>query len=138
MIRVFAVMLGAILLQGCASQTGQQCQDNFTTSGSFLSGKSFSTTAALPVTPAPAAFDEAYKALLREGFHIESSDPKRGAISAYQNVNFSNKTAPLNLLVEPLGQGSRLTFVFVASGGLYTPEAGARDFFCKLVAQVQQ
>jgi hypothetical protein len=108
------------------------------TSGSFFSGKSFSTTGALPVTPAPVAFDTAYQALLSEGFRIESSDPERGAISAYQNVNFSSKTAPLNLLVEPLGQGSRLTFVFVASGGVYTPEAGARDYFCKLVAQVQQ
>jgi hypothetical protein len=137
MIRLFVLMLGAILLPGCATQTGQQCQDNFKTSGSIFSGKSFSTTADLPMTPAPAAFDKAYKALLREGFRIESSDAQRGAISAYQNVNFSNKTAPLNLLVEPLGQGSRLTFVFVASGGLYTPEAGARDYFCELVAQVR-
>lgn len=138
MMRVFAVLVAAILVQGCASHTGQQCQDNFATSGSFFSGKSFSTVAALPSTPAPMAFDKAYSALLREGFHIESTDPKRGAISAYQNVNFSTKTAPLNILVEPLGQGSRLTFVFVASGGVYTPEAGARDYFCKLVAQVQQ
>jgi len=137
MIRVFVLILGAILLPGCASHTGQQCQDNFKTSGSLFSGKSFSTTADLPMIPAPAAFDRAYKALMREGYRIESSDAQRGAISAYQNVNFSSKTAPLNLLVEPLDQGSRLTFVFVASAGLYTPEAGARDYFCELVAQVR-
>jgi hypothetical protein len=138
MIRVLAVLLGAVTLQGCATHTGKQCEDNFTTSGSFLTGKSFTTTSELPTTPPATAFTNAYKTLLRESFHVESADPKRGVISAYQNVNLSNKTAPLNVIIEPAGTGSRVTFVFAAAAGLYTPESGARDEFCKMTGEIAQ
>ncbi|WP_459733584.1 hypothetical protein [Pseudomonas sp. MHK4] len=138
MFRVLAILLGAIALQGCATHTGKQCEDNFTTSGSFLTGKSFTTTSELPTTTPSVAFTNAYKMLLRESFHVESADPKRGVISAYQNVNLSSKTAPLNVIVEPVGEGSKITFVFAAAAGLYTPESGARDKFCEMIGQVTQ
>lgn len=138
MIRVLAVLLGSAALQGCATHTGKQCEDNFTTSGSFLTGKSFTTSSELPSTPPATAFSNAYKMLLRESFHVESADPKRGLISAYQNVNLSSKTAPLNVIIEPAGAGSRITFVFAAAVGLYTPESGARDKFCEMTGEITQ
>jgi hypothetical protein len=138
MIRILAILLGAVALQGCVTHTGKQCEDNFTTHGSFLTGKSFTTTSELPNIPPATAFTSAYKMLLRESFYVESADPKRGVISAYQNVNLSNKTAPLNVIIEPAGAGSKITFVFAAAAGLFTPESGARDEFCEMIGQVTQ
>lgn len=139
MIRVAAILLGAMALQGCATtHSGKQCEDNFTTSGSILTGKSFTTNSELPDTPPAVAFDNAYKMLVREGFTVDNANAKRGLISAHQPVNLSAKTAPLNVIVEPAGAGSKVTFVFYTAIGLYTPESGARDEFCRQTAVISQ
>ena len=136
MLRVLYVVLAASVLQGCASHTGRPCEDNFTTTGSFLSGKQFTTYAVLPGTPPDLAMGNAYKMLAREGFHVESANEKARVITAYQNVNFSTKTAPINVMIEPAGGGSQVTLTFVAAAGLYTPESGAKSQFCKYMDEV--
>lgn len=138
--RAASALLAALVLHGCASpaRTGLQCERNFSTSGSIVSGKTFTTFSVLPDTSPAKAFAKAYQVLLSEGFHIEGADDKQGTITAYQNVDYSVKTAPLNVLVEPAGSGAKLTFVFLAPGGLYTPEAGAMSQFCQMTAQVEE
>jgi hypothetical protein len=134
--RVLPLLLAAAVLQGCASHSGRQCEDNFSTQGSFLTGKQFTTYAVLPATPPALAMGNAYKMLAREGFHVESANEKAHVITAYQNVNFSTKTAPINVIIDPAGQGSKVTLTFVAAAGLYTPESSAQSEFCRYIDQV--
>lgn len=134
--RMLALLLVASALQGCATHTGRQCEDNFQTEGSFLTGKAFSTNAVLPATPYSEAFKNASRMLASEGFFVQSADSKTGVLSAYQNVNLSQRTAPLNLIVMKEGQGSKVTMKFIVAAGMYTPEGGARSEFCKYMDQI--
>lgn len=132
--RVFAVLLGTALLQGCATEhTGIQCRDNFTSEGNVLVGQRFSTISDLPMQPASLSFKKAQQVLVKNGYHLEAMDEKSGVISAYQNVHYSTKTAPVSVIIEPLGQGSRMTITCVTTAGLYTPSSGAETEFCHLV-----
>lgn len=138
MLRVFSVLLAAAALQGCAtnaSQSDRQCEANFSTSGSIVSGKQFTTFATLKTNP-DLALGNATKMLAREGFHIESTNEKTRVITAYQHVNFSAKTAPLNVIIDPVAGGSKVTFTFVTGAGIYTPESGAASEFCKYMDQI--
>lgn len=134
--RLLAVLLAATTLQGCASHSGRQCEDNFQTQGSIFAGKEFSTYAVLPATPYPDAFKNASRMLASEGFFVQSADAKTGVLSAYQNVTLSQRTAPLNLLISKDGAGSKVTMKFIAAAGMYTPESGAREQFCKYMDEV--
>lgn len=130
------LLLASALLQGCATHTGRQCEDNFTTEGSFLTGKAFTTYVNMPATPYAVAFKNASQTLAKEGFFVQSADVKTGVLSAYQNVALSQRTAPLNLLVTKQGAGSKVEVKFVAAAGMFTPEGGARSEFCKYTDQI--
>jgi hypothetical protein len=113
-----------------------QCEANFNSVGSIITGKKFTTSSTLNRLSPSIAFDRLSKVLLSEGFHIESSDPKRGLISAYQDVNLSSKRAPLNAIVEASPIGTKMTLVFVAAAGIYAPDAGAQGEFCNILNHV--
>lgn len=138
-LHVVALMLGTILLQGCATQhSGVQCADNFKTEGSLFTGKSFRTVSDLPRTPFDTAFTSANKVLVANGYRIESTDARTGVISAYQNIAYSTKTAPLSVIIEPSGTGSKMTLIFTTAAGLYTPEDGAEKEFCHLIDETSK
>jgi len=136
--RIFSSLSILALLQGCSTQLASPagCEANFHTEGSFITGKRFSTSASLPKTSTNLAFKRLYTLLARDGYYIQSTDEKKGIISAYQNVNLSSKRAPLNAIVENEGIGSRVSLVFVAAAGIYTPEAGASKEFCRIISEV--
>lgn len=137
--KIMTLLLCAAVLSGCATQkTGKECADNFAVSGSLLTGKTFTSSVSLPNTPFATAYDRAHNSLVREGFYIQNADAKRGAISAYQDVILSERTAPLNVQVEQAGSGSRVNLVFVVAGGMYAPESGVRDGFCRITDGVTQ
>lgn len=134
--RVLALIMLSAALHGCASKSGRQCEDNFETQGSMLTGKTFSTYAYLPATPYAVAFKNASATMAKEGFYIQNADAKTGILSAYQNVMLSERTAPINLLVSKEEGGSKVTFSFYAAAGMYTPESDARSQFCKYMNQI--
>lgn len=82
------------------------------------------------------AYSSLYKILAGDGYYIQSANEQQGVISAYQNVNLSDKQAPLNVVVRPSGRGAEIFVTFVAAAGVYTPEAGARDEFCRIINRV--
>ncbi|WP_447750176.1 hypothetical protein [Pseudomonas nicosulfuronedens] len=132
------ILLAAALLQGCAHQkTGNPCEDNFNTEGGFIAGKTFTSNVPLDM-PADKAFDKAQKTLVKEGFSIQSADEKSGTISAYQGVIMSSRTAPMNIVVEKAGKGSRVSYVFVTLGGMYTTEGAVREGFCRITDGIRQ
>jgi hypothetical protein len=134
MIHRLAMAACIVALSGCAtSHSTNECEANFSSEGSILTGKKFSTTSMLPSISPNLAFQRLSAVMLEEGFHIESSDPRRGLISAYQDVNYSSKRAPLNAIVEAASSGTKVTLVFVAAAGIYAPDVGARDEFCKFI-----
>lgn len=132
------LLLAAALLQGCAHQkTGNQCEDNFNTEGGFIAGKTFTSNVQLDI-PVATAFDRAQKTLAKEGFSIQSADAKSGTISAYQGVIMSSRTAPMNIVVEKQGKGSKVSYTFVTAGGMYTTEGVVRDGFCRITDGIRQ
>ncbi|WP_277960719.1 hypothetical protein [Pseudomonas sp. RIT-To-2] len=127
-------------LNGCAMNGSVQsdCESNFSTEGSILTGKRFTTVSSLPGIKSDAAYKSLYKILVSDGYYISSADDRKKMISAYQNVNFSDKRAPLNAIVEDASAGAQVRLVFVASAGIYTPEAGAEKEFCKIISRIQR
>jgi len=114
-----------------------QCQTNFETEGSFFSGRSYSSWAVDPAVSTGEAFRRAYTALVREGWRIQTSDREMGVISAATDVQWSdNRTAPLNVLVEPFeGSGSRLTVTFSIHAGAMMRDA--ETSFCEIMATLR-
>lgn len=136
--RVTMILLAAALLQGCAHQkTGNPCEDNFNTEGGFIAGKTFTSNVQLDMS-ADKAFDKAQKTLVKEGFSIQSADEKSGTISAYQGVIMSSRTAPMNIVVEKSGSGSKVSYVFVTLGGMYTTDGAVREGFCRITDGIRQ
>ena len=122
--------------RGGKSEYGRQMLEKQKARYSYgVSGKQFTTFATLKTNP-DLALGNATKMLAREGFHIESTNEKTRVITAYQHVNFSAKTAPLNVIIDPVAGGSKVTLTFVTGAGIYTPESGAESEFCKYMDQI--
>jgi hypothetical protein len=133
MIYRMALFLSILAVGGCAApHSSKECAQNFSTEGSIVSGKKFTTSFVVPDVTADRAFESLSAVLLEEGFHIETSDPKRRFLSVYQDVNYSQKRAPLNAVVDPCPKGAKVTLVFVAAAGIYAPESGVSAEFCKI------
>lgn len=130
--------LGGMLLNGCATAPHNQlsCESNFDTQGSFLTGKRFATSAVVPNISYAKAYDNLYKIMVSDGYYIQTADQKAGVISAFQNVNLSDKKAPLNALIQKQPDGIKISLVFIASAGVFTPESGARAEFCRIIGRV--
>lgn len=133
-----SLALGVALLSACAVTPKHEsdCEANFAARGSILTGKRFTTTSIIPGITPPVAYDSLYRILADDGYYIQSADQRRGIISASQNVNLSDKRAPLNAIIEAQGSGSKVTLIFVASAGVYTPESGARYEFCRIIQRI--
>lgn len=82
------------------------------------------------------AYSSLYQILAGDGYYIQSANEQQGVISAYQNVNLSDKQAPLNAVVKSSGKGAEVSLTFVADAGVFTPEGGARDEFCRIIHRV--
>ncbi|MEJ8856819.1 hypothetical protein WKW79_19750 [Variovorax robiniae] len=114
------------------------CAANFASSGSFISGKKFSTQVPLPGVSKDTAFTKAYGSLAKTGYQIVQSDKGAGVISAAQGVSFSKggKSVPLNVVVQSEGKGSSVAFSFSITGGLSASEDAVRDEFCRIAGEM--
>ena len=115
------------------------CEKNFAVSGSFFSGKQFTTNAPLPRIAPDAAYRKAFAEVAKRGWQIISSDKDVRMISASQNVSMSSggKTVPLNILIsDEKGKGTTISFTFSISGGLATSEDGVLKTFCDFTKSV--
>lgn len=131
-------VLTGFALSGCVSTTtpDPSCESNFSTTGSFLTGKQFSTSEVVQGVSVKEAYSSLYKILAGDGYYIQSANERHGVISAYQNVNLSSKQAPLNAVVKESGDGVQVSLTFLAAAGIFTPEGGARDEFCRIIHRV--
>lgn len=135
----------ALGLPGCAmertvSTAGdtRACIVNFSTAGSFLTGKQFKTYEVFPRVKKSNAFDQLVATIASSGYQVTSSNKEAGIISANQTVSFGQgKTVPLNAVVKdsPPG-GARVDLVFTLSGGLATSADAVQMEFCKILGSV--
>lgn len=111
-----------------------ECDANFTNEGSFFKGHSMQTNATFKGTQQD-VFKAVYAQVVKEGWTVTQADKELGSISANQNVSYGNgKTAPLNVMVEAAGAGSKVSMVFKTSGGVTAPEDAVRKGFCTLLS----
>lgn len=109
------------------------CETNFTSSGSFLTGQTYKTSAVLPSVGAEAAFQGAYRHIAKEGWRIERADQAAGVLLAINAKSSPGRPIPLNLTVEPANGGSKLSLSYSTPGGAMSPESAIKSGFCKIV-----
>lgn len=125
----------AMLVPGMA-MAAQPCLDNYTQEGSFIKGRTFKSWQEYPALPADKAYKKAYQKVMADGFKIITADKEMGAISAQQNVTGSDKTVPLNVMVEDAGKGSKVTLIFATSGGLAVGKEAVQTGMCDILEAV--
>ncbi len=113
----------------------EACESHFTKEGGFFKGTIFKTWADIQGVEADQAYKKAYLHLSKEGWKITSSDKDIGIISAAQEVSYGEgKTAPLNVIIEDVGNDSKISISFSLSGGVVSPSNAVKESFCKIIA----
>lgn len=131
-----------ILVTGCAS-TGPEsiatndtrsCAQNFTHEGNLMTGKIFKTHDIVQGANKKSAFTKISKYIAMDGWHITNSDRELGMINASQTVSFGKgKTAPLNVSIDELDEGVKVSISFSTSMGVHSPAEAVMESFCKMV-----
>jgi hypothetical protein len=111
--------------------TDSSCGEHFTAEGSFFAGKKFSTWAEFAAVPKDDLYTRVYGNIAKDGWQITSSDKDAGIISASQSVSYGKgSTAPLTVVIESSGSGSKATATFRIGGGQMTKEETVKQKLC--------
>lgn len=132
-ITVCFALAGASLVSATAiaDDFGKGCEAHYKTEGSFLTGKKFSTWAEYANTSKAEAYTRIYANLAKDGWNIVNADKDAGIISVSQAVSFGKgATAPLTIVIESAGSGSKATASFRTSGGQLTSGDTLRTKLC--------
>lgn len=117
------------------ASAGESCTDNFTSSGNFLTGQTYKTSAVLAGVSQGEAFSRAQVFTAANGFTILAADRQAGVISAAQTASLSHgKTMPLSITVQGEGGGSKISMQFSLKGGAYSPVDAVKRHMCLTVA----
>jgi hypothetical protein len=137
-----------LAIQGCAmertvsaTQDSRPCVVNYSTEGSFWSGKQFKTFEDFPKMSKARAVDSLVAAIASNGLQITSSSKDLGLVSAHVTVGLggAGKTVPLNAVVKNNSSGGvRVELVFALSGTLSTSADSVQSNFCNILASVNQ
>lgn len=131
------MLLGMFFLSTAALADSSQCGGNFTVEGSFFSGKTYKTWADFPGTKPDDAFKKVYAYTVKDGWKVSQADKELGVISASQDVSYGNgKTAPLNLVIEPIANGTKVSMTYSTSGGVTSPDDAVKKHFCVTLAEI--
>jgi len=87
-------LTGSLITTPATAADTTACATNFTEKGNFFSGKKFDTWQEFPAVATADAFKRVYAAVLKEGWTIGVADKELGAISASQEVSFSEGGRP--------------------------------------------
>jgi hypothetical protein len=114
------------------------CNANFSETGSFLTGKKSTTWVQYSSTAKIDAFTRLYATLAKDGWNIASSDKDAGVISATQAVTFGKgSVAPLTVVVETDGAGSKVTMTFSVAGGQHANTDSVKSKMCSYLTAVE-
>lgn len=114
----------------------QDCASNFSVEGNFFKGKVYKTSAELPGVKPESAYRKAYTFTSANGFTIANADKEMGVISATQSVSYGEgKSVPLNIQIEPVGNGSKVSMFYSTSGGVSSPDDAVKKHFCATIEE---
>lgn len=137
-----STLLCAGLLVGCGGTTPvkpdiddpRECAQNFSYTGSFLSGRTYKTYAHIKGVEQKTAMSRVAQFTANDGWNINSVDKELGIISASQTVSYGDgKTAPLNISFLQNTDDLKLSLSYSTSGGVSSPLDAIVDHFCKTV-----
>ncbi len=115
----------------------RECATNFTVDGSLMSGRTYKTFAFVPGVTKANALAAAGRDLATDGWQINSTNESMGVISASQGVTASSgKTVPLNVLVDEVTGGVKVSMTYRTSGGLSSPTDAVIKQFCTTIGAV--
>ncbi len=125
-------LIGALVSM---SAVAAPCEENFSESGNFFTGKVYKTWADIPDVKFASAYQGAYLYTVKDGWKILQSDKEMGVISAAQSASYANgKVIPLNIAIEKLGAGSKILLTYSTPAGAMSPEDAVKQHFCKTIA----
>ena len=131
MLGLLALAIGGAAGAADAPPAGADCAGHFTAEGSFFAGKKFSTWADFAAVSKADLYTRVYTNIAKDGWNITSSDKEAGIISASQSVSFGKGTvAPLTIVIETAGTGSKATATFRVGGGQTTKEDTVKQKLC--------
>ncbi len=133
--KISLTAVAATLLLASQAAVAAPCDDNFSVSGNFLSGKVFSSWAILAGVKPDSAFKNLTAFTLAHGFKIVASDKERGTISAVQAASMaSGKKIPLEISLVTSADGLKLSLSYATPGAAMSPEEAVKAHFCKTIA----
>ena len=119
------------------SANDRECVRNFTSEGSFWTGRNFKTHQFITNVTQTVAVGRAMRYLAGDGWHISSTDKELGIISASQAVIMGQgETAPLNVSIEPVTNGVNVVVAFSIAGGMSTPRDAVVNELCAIIEAI--
>jgi hypothetical protein len=129
------VALAFFYLGASARIYAAECDNNFTSSGNFLTGKTYKSFAELPRVTVDDAYKGAYQFVVKEGWAIQVADEKARSISALNSAAAkTGKSIPLNVSIEPAVNATRIAITYFTPTGTISPEDAVKDQFCQIIA----
>ena len=139
-------LLAVSFLVGCATSGTQtlktndtrECAQNFTYDGSFLAGRTYKTHAFIKNVSEKEAMKRAARYTLNDGWQITNTDENLGIISASKTVSYGHgKTVPLNIGIESMSSGIKVSMTYSTSGGVTSPLESITNHFCSTIEAIE-
>lgn len=132
---ILAIVLATVVVVGhnIYASSDTQCTSNFTVGQNAYGQKTYKTSADIIGVDKNIAFDRVYKFFGKDGMKISGADRRAGVISAINPVILSEKTSPMNAVIEANNLGCRITITFVTDTGLKTNTSDVMSYFCQII-----
>ncbi|WP_313442417.1 hypothetical protein [Stenotrophomonas sp.] len=133
--RISYLMVAALGLLAFDASAQKACETNYTKSGSFFAGRTFTTWDVVP-TVAPA---DALKRIqiegVKSGLKVATVDKDLGMLTFEQNtqLNGGQITLPWNVLIEAEGKGSKITVTKMTPPSYATGEDFQKKSMCGVI-----
>jgi hypothetical protein len=119
------------ITKGASKDSDRPCVQNFTTEGSFFSGKTYKTSVFVGKIDRDAAFVRAAQFIVTDGWRMATSNKETGIITATQDVNWSEgKTAPLGVVLKSTTEGLTIQVTFSTGAGQASPKDAVIKALC--------
>jgi hypothetical protein len=137
-IKLFTCSLALLCAQHSVSAFAASCDDNFSVTGSFFTGKVYKTWSDLPAGKFESAYKGAYLYTLKNGWKLLTSDKEMGVFTAAQATLYaSGKIVPINVAIEKSDSQTKISITYTTPAGVSSPEDAVKIDFCKTIAAAE-
>lgn len=137
-LKLFVCSLTLLSVQHTTSAIAAPCEDNFSVTGSFFTGKVYKTWSVLPAGKFESAYKGAYLYTLKNGWKLLTSDKEMGVFTAAQaGMYASGKIVPINVAIEKSDSQTKISITYTTPAGVSSPEDAVKIDFCKTIAAAE-